>query len=47
VFTGLDDFFLDDSAAQTLNLAELIMTYVSKFEASAPKEALHYYYFLR
>ena len=30
-----------------LNVARLIMLYTRKFEATDPKEALHYFYFLR
>jgi nuclear pore complex protein Nup93 len=37
----------DKPPARRLNLARLIMLYVSKFEATDPKEALQYYYFLR
>ncbi|XP_069674985.1 nuclear pore complex protein Nup93-like [Periplaneta americana] len=37
----------DKPPARRLNLARLIMLYVRKFEATDPKEALQYYYFLR
>jgi len=37
----------DRPPARRLNLARLIMLYVRKFEATDPKEALQYYYFLR
>jgi nuclear pore complex protein Nup93 len=37
----------DTPPARRLNLARLIMLYVRKFEATDPKEALQYYYFLR
>ncbi|KDR10998.1 nuclear pore complex protein Nup93-like [Zootermopsis nevadensis] len=37
----------DEPPARRLNLARLIMLYVRKFEATDPKEALQYYYFLR
>ena len=33
--------------AKKLNIARLVLLYVRKFEATDPKEALHYFYFLR
>ena len=30
-----------------LNVARLVMLYTRKFESTDPKEALHYFYFLR
>lgn len=37
----------DPKPIRRLNIARLVMLYVSKFEISDPSEALHYYYFLR
>lgn len=37
----------DKPPTRRLNLARLIMLYTRKFEATDPKEALHYFYFLR
>lgn len=37
----------DPKPARRLNIARLVMLYVSKFEISDPSEALQYYYFLR
>ena len=33
--------------AKRLNIARLVLLYVRKFEDTNPKEALHYFYFLR
>jgi len=35
------------SIAKRLNIARLVLLYVRKFEDTNPKEALHYFYFLR
>ena len=42
-------FFLQatGSIAKRLNIARLVLLYVRKFEDTNPKEALHYFYFLR
>lgn len=37
----------DKPPMRRLNIARLIMLYTRKFEATDPKEALHYFYFLR
>ena len=37
----------DKTPLRRLNIARLIMLYTRKFEATDPKEALHYFYFLR
>ena len=37
----------DKTPMRRLNLARLIMLYTRKFEATDPKEALNYFYFLR
>lgn len=37
----------DKSSMRRLNIARLVMLYTRKFEATDPKEALHYFYFLR
>ena len=37
----------DPKPVRRLNIARLVMLYVSKFEISDPAEALQYFYFLR
>lgn len=37
----------DKPSMRRLNIARLVMLYTRKFEATDPKEALHYFYFLR
>lgn len=37
----------DKAPLRRLNIARLVMLYTRKFEATDPKEALHYFYFLR
>lgn len=37
----------DKAPMRRLNVARLVMLYTRKFEATDPKEALHYFYFLR
>lgn len=36
-----------NTMAKRLNVARLVLLYVRKFESTDPKEALHYFYFLR
>ena len=38
---------VNGSTAKRINVARLILLYVRKFEDTNPKEALHYFYFLR
>ena len=37
----------DSPSLRRLNLARLVMMYTRKFEATDPREALQYFYFLR
>ena len=40
-------FQVPGTIAKKINIARFILLYVRKFEDTDPKEALHYFYFLR